>query len=83
VTPQNGPKRAFLAYFGGFFTIFSKSGPTIVFKMPVYVGIPITYTLTYALYLKKSSVLGLRPPKSSKMDPFSPFSSTFDPLEEP
>jgi len=51
--------------------------------MPVYVGIPITYTLTYALYLKQSSVLGLRPPKGSKMDPFSPFSSTFDPLEEP
>jgi len=51
--------------------------------MPVYVGIPITYTLTYAFYLKQSSVLGLRPPKGSKMDPFPPFSSTFDPLEEP
>ena len=79
MTPQNGAFWAILGHFEGFFANFSKSGPTIFFKIAVIIDLGNTYMLRYMVSTRNGSMIDVWALKGVKMGHFHVFLVNFDP----
>ena len=79
MTPQNGAFWAILGHFEGFFANFSKSGPTIFFKIAVIIDLGNTYMLRYMVSTRNGSMIDVWALKGVKMGHFHVFLVNFAP----